>query len=39
VKRHYYKHGDIDAAFQSVEPRHSLAFFQHALAHPDTSSI
>lgn len=30
VKRHYYKHGDILAAFQAVQPSHCSAFFNHS---------
>jgi transposase len=31
VKRHYYKHGFIDQAFQSVDSRHIEAFFKKAM--------
>jgi transposase len=32
VKRHYYKHGNINAAFACVEARHTAAFFRQALS-------
>ena len=31
VKRHYYKHWDIEASFKSLSSQHCYSFFNHAL--------